>query len=383
MGNSCPETNQGERIWENARRIEWMNEQIHNNIDYVKGKLDGYLTDYSNLKDLEAQAKTKGDKYNGDVSNFNTEIKSLHDDITSLTDKIGNIYLNINSLNKSNDVITNSINTDKKSIIDKSYSISYFENLLLAAYLQIFDAVNAQNHALANNQGVRANIYSIDNSTYLYQQERISFYKNLNTGLFYTYYLLIVLLVYVILKLNQTTSILVKLTLFRLFVIILILFPLFGVRFERFIYNIFSILYNRFSFSNLLQGNHPPGTNYMPPVDPKARNSSLAPDVLEYNAGWVNDNGVRKLKVAFVAINSDKVTVSIHIWGSSPDVIVRSQDIKFSSDDYKKEYLFQVDATSNYNVKFLPSKDNVVGNIKEVIDVQTTDEFDSANERTS
>ena len=276
MGN-CNQKNQGEGIDELKRQIYDSIGRTESYLKEINGKSEKYLINYQQVETYQEKYGKDFADFSKNIDNLKGEVNSLMQDITVLTDQLSTIYGNIESQNINNNNITNNINTQKKYILDKSYSISYFENLLLAAYLQIFDSVNAQNHALENSHGVRANMYSTDNSTFVYQQDRISFYKNLNTGLFFLYYILIVLLVYVILKLNQTTSILVKLTLFRFFVIILILFPLFGVRFERFIYKMFGIFYNRISFSYLLKGNHPPGTKYTPPVQGNADQTSSSP----------------------------------------------------------------------------------------------------------
>ena len=265
MGN-CNQKNQGETIDELNQQIRDSIGRTESYLKEINDKSDIYLKNYQQVEKYQEKYIKDFTDFSNNIDVLKKDVTSLTTDITDLTNDLSKIYGNIESQNIINNNYTNKINTQKKHILDKSYSISYFENLLLAAYLQIFDSVNAQNHALENSKGVRANMYSTDNSTFVYQQDRISFYKNLNTGLFFLYYILIVLLVYVILKLNQTTSILVKLTLFRLFVIILILFPLFGLRFERFIYKMFGIFYNRISFSYLLKGNHPPGTGYTPPV---------------------------------------------------------------------------------------------------------------------
>lgn len=278
MGNgssNCSEKNQGERIDE-------LRDQINNAVARSKQNLAASranVDNYARLLDL--LAKEKADvtivqtKYDTDYKTYNTNIASKDTlittrtkDLNTLTNEIIELYGAIGNSILVNDVLTDKINANKKSILEKSYSISFFENLLLAAYAQIFSAVNAQNNAIDNNYGTRADMYSTDNSTYVYQQNRISFYKNLNTGLFYTYYVLIILLIYVILRLNQNTSILVKLTLFRVFVVILILFPLVGLVYQRFIYKLFHYFYDRISVSGILNVSRPPGTSYSPPKTP-------------------------------------------------------------------------------------------------------------------
>lgn len=267
MGNECAYKNQGERIDELRDLINSKKERTKKYLKSINDKCNDYGIEYDSLVTKKESYRVELGKKQTLINNLKDEVTNYVNTLNSLTNDLYDIYIKIQAHNTNNDDNTNRINTDKKSILDKSYLINYFENLLLSSYLHIFDSINSQNYALDNNAGVRANMYSTDNSTYVYQQDRISFYKNLNTGLFYTYYILIVLLIYVILRLNQTTHILVKLTLFRFFVIILILFPLFGLKFERFIYRMFSIFYNRISFSNLLKGNHPPGIKYTPPIE--------------------------------------------------------------------------------------------------------------------
>ena len=187
---ACLYTNQGGTIDDLKQQIYTSTNNIDDDIKYINTRVGQYLTDYQNVEKYQEKYDTDFTDFSKNIDTLKTDVASLMKDITDLTSDLIEIYGNIESQNIINNNITNNINTQKKQILDKSYSISYFENLLLAAYLQIFDSVNAQNHALENSQGVRANMYSTDNSTFVYQQDRISFYKNLNTGLFFLYYIL-------------------------------------------------------------------------------------------------------------------------------------------------------------------------------------------------
>ena len=198
MGN-CNQKNQGETIDELNQQIRDSIGRTESYLKEINDKSDIYLKNYQQVEKYQEKYIKDFTDFSNNIDVLKKDVTSLTTDITDLTNDLSKIYGNIESQNIINNNYTNKINTQKKHILDKSYSISYFENLLLAAYLQIFDSVNAQNHALENSKGVRANMYSTDNSTFVYQQDRISFYKNLNTGLFFLYYILIVLLVYVIL----------------------------------------------------------------------------------------------------------------------------------------------------------------------------------------
>jgi ferritin-like metal-binding protein YciE len=251
MGNipppGCLYKNQGERIWDLKQQIYQNVKDTQHNINAI----NQILTIYDqNVNDLDATRKLYEDtssNYKLTDDNMKSNIDNLVQNIETLLAQTGKNYSDIDKLIKQNDITMNNINSNKKDILQKSNSIVYFENLLLAAYLEIYNSVVGQNRAISNNKSSRVDMYSIDNSTYVYQQKRIQFYKNLNTGLFFTYYVLILVLVYVILKLDSENSILVKLTLFRLFVVILIAYPLFILRFQHFIYSLFHYFYDRLS----------------------------------------------------------------------------------------------------------------------------------------
>ena len=254
MGNSPPPSclykNQGETIWDLKQHIYQNVKDARYNINLINKILTQHETNKADLAVAENRYSETLSSYLKEDNDYNTQIQGQVQIIDSLLKQTGHNYSDIDTLIKDNDTTITNINANKKDILKKSNSIVYFENLLLAAYLEIYNSVLGQNKAIVNNQSSRIDMYSIDNSTYVYQQKRIQFYKNLNTGLFFTYYFLILVLVYVILRLNSENSILVKLTLFRLFVVILIAYPLFILRFQHFIYSLFHYFYDRIAPNN-------------------------------------------------------------------------------------------------------------------------------------
>jgi hypothetical protein len=157
---------------------------------------------------------------------------------------IQNDYSNINSYITKNDkdaILSNNNNIDMQRA---SFSIAYLEYLLIDAYKQIYRSVYFENVSVSDGLPLRfdnnINQFSINN----YQTQRIQFYKDINTFLFYFYYVMIIVLVIVVLKFNSTT-LLIKLTLFRVFAILLILYPLFIIHFQNFIYTFFKYLLSK------------------------------------------------------------------------------------------------------------------------------------------
>lgn len=175
-------------------------------------------------------------KYEGQIKELNTIINGL---ISQIKDKYGNI----DSLIASHDLKIENINEIKGNIVNQSYSVSFFENLLIQSYKQLYDAIYTENKVLLNNKSIKFDMYSTDNSRYLYEIDKIKFYENINTFLFYFYYLLIIIFLIVVLKFNDT-SMLLKLTFFRVFAVLLILYPLFILRIQDYIYKLFGYLYS-------------------------------------------------------------------------------------------------------------------------------------------
>uniref|UniRef100_A0A6C0HUS1 Uncharacterized protein n=1 Tax=viral metagenome TaxID=1070528 RepID=A0A6C0HUS1_9ZZZZ len=176
-------------------------------------------------------------------TNYEGQIKELNKTINNLLTKINDKYGSINPLIASHDSKIKDINTIKGNIINQSYSVSFFENLLIESYKHLYDAINTENKVLLNNKSIKFDMYSTDNSRYLYEIDKVKFYENINTFLFYFYYLLIIIFLIVVLKYNYS-SMLVKLTFFRIFAVLLILYPLFILRIQDYIYKLFGYLYS-------------------------------------------------------------------------------------------------------------------------------------------
>jgi hypothetical protein len=279
-GPACIYKNQGERIDELNQRIRDYNTETRTNLDAVKTYINNTNANNSAvLKSAQDTYNALKDKYSREYSGYDDQIsglqqtvQSLNSEITALQDNIVVVKKNINStqdsINQTNGVINqknndinvsyNNINTsitasifaneqidmNKNEIFAKSNSIAYFENLMLLAYKEVYDAVGLENKALRDNRDMRSDNYSIDQSAFVYQSGRTNFYKNINTFLFYLYYIFVIVLVIVILKFNDN-NMLTKLTLFRLFVVLLILYPLFISRFQQFIYDLLRMVYDR------------------------------------------------------------------------------------------------------------------------------------------
>lgn len=252
---STAQTNQ---ITSYNKLSNYQNNEYSNAIKAMNKAIINLYTTLQARQKLEADRKNKLDEYVRDYIAKEKEISKTQGEINVETKNINAIVSNINT-EKANlkqsldtaDYNNNQINNQKKEIIDTSYTIAYYEHLLYEAYLNIYNAVNIQNLTLRNNLTIKNDEYSTDNTLYSYQKKRIEFYQNINTFLFYFYYLLIIILVIVILKGNDT-SILVKLTLFRLFVIVLILYPLFIIRIQNFLYYVAKRVYaHLFMYDNM------------------------------------------------------------------------------------------------------------------------------------
>ena len=116
---------------------------------------------------------------------------------------MGGEYEKIQKLEKSADEANKNVNEHKKEILNKSYTIAYFENLMMLAYKEIYDAIVSENYSIDNNTKMRSDNYSIDKTTIIYQNEKIQFYKSINTFLFYTYYMfLLIIISFMVMKLN-------------------------------------------------------------------------------------------------------------------------------------------------------------------------------------
>ena len=269
----CAYKNQGEHIDElkdqiNAHikateaKLQAVRDLVNNNNTKYEGDRDDALKVYNKLNnDYNKEYEGYDGKITtlrGTISNTNAELVQVNNNVEATQKLINDVQSQINGVIDHINTDNNDINRKYESIntlIDqgitanqkinemkdanfiKSNSIAYFENLLFQAYQEIYGAVKLENNALVSNKDMRADNYSIDNSSFVYQKNRIQTFKNINTFLFYFYYFMIIVLIIVVLKYN-TSSLLVKFTFFRVFAILLILYPLFINRFQQFIYRI-------------------------------------------------------------------------------------------------------------------------------------------------
>ena len=191
--------------------------EIHSNIKGLVNELNGHSTDINNIENNEILPR----------------ISQIKQD-----------YASINNNVNANDNAAILSNNNRNDIQKASFSIAYLEFLLMDAYKQIYRSIYYENvsakDGIKPRYDININQYSLNN----YQNNRIQFYKNINTFLFYFYYVMIIALVIVVLKFNST-SILIKLTFFRVFAIILILYPLFIIQFQTFIYKFFTYLFSK------------------------------------------------------------------------------------------------------------------------------------------
>lgn len=194
-----------------------------------KAAIDKYIQEYIIKEKLISEKKVGINSDLSIVNNTNNKIKNAKGEL-------------LNSLNNADNLNTK-INEKKKELLDTSYTVAYFEHLLYEAFLNIFNAVQIQNLTLIYNQSLRDDQYSTDNTLFTYQKGRIGFFRGINTFLFYFYYFLIAILIYVVVT-SKDTSILTKLTLYRLFIVILIFYPIFILRFQHLMYYIFNYLYD-------------------------------------------------------------------------------------------------------------------------------------------
>lgn len=145
--------------------------------DYIK-----YDTSLNNANNLQEKNK----RIIKDISN-NIDVKQENNKRIFLEIK-KNIEILTNKINSNNNTI-DKINDSKQDLLKNSYSISYIENLLLQSYSSIYDAIVGENNSINNNTELRLNNFSIDQSLYLYKLDKIQFYKNINTFLFYFYFI--------------------------------------------------------------------------------------------------------------------------------------------------------------------------------------------------
>jgi hypothetical protein len=195
----------------------------------------GYIKEQEGLKkqvdELYGVVEGQVNKLGG----LNTNIKSLNTNILSNEHNIESKYKIIDERITNNDIQILESNKARTDINRAGFSIAYFEYLLLSSYNLIYRAIHYENNSIDSGKDHRESSNANKLSNDVYQNDRVDFYKNVNTFLFYFYYLMIIALVIVVLKFNNT-SLLIKLTFFRVFAIFLILYPIFIIRFQDFVY---------------------------------------------------------------------------------------------------------------------------------------------------
>jgi hypothetical protein len=196
------------------------NEYYFNNVDNnLKGSIQNYYD--TSMNNTRA---------------FDDKIKTINELLIKIKEKYGDIDLNI----LKNDNKINEINQIKENISKQTYSVSFFENLLIQSYKQLYNAIYVENKVLFNNNSMKQDIYSTDNSKYTYETSKINFYENFNTFLFYFYYILIFLSIIVIGIYN--INLLTTFSIFHVLLLILILYPIYILKYQNFLYKYFEKL---------------------------------------------------------------------------------------------------------------------------------------------
>lgn len=229
--------------------LEATYDKLKQDNDRLKGKNDA----------TEEKYITEQTQLSNDVTGLITNINNLVSQLNSKTSEIDNLdkfeilpritqiegqYANITKNVRDNDKTAIQNDKIKTDLQRGSYSVAYLEYLVMEAYKQLYRSIYYENVSAENGIKPRFDININQLSINNYQNHRIQFYKNINTFLFYFYYVMIIALVIVVLKFNSTT-LLIKLTFFRFFAIILILYPLFIIQFQNFIYKFIKYLISK------------------------------------------------------------------------------------------------------------------------------------------
>jgi hypothetical protein len=251
----CKTTNRGSTMDEIRQDIKNINGETKQILNQVISKIGLYSknAELSNIKDSNNK---KEKEYITEQENFKNEVEQLYNVNVTLVNQLNGLNANIESLNS--DILNNEHNIESQyKIIDEritnndmqilesnkartdinraGFSIAYFEYLLMSSYNLIYRAIHYENNSIDSGKDHRESSNTNQLSNDVYQNDRVDFYKNVNTFLFYFYYLMIIALVIVVLKFNNT-NLLIKLTFFRVFAIFLILYPIFIIRFQDFVY---------------------------------------------------------------------------------------------------------------------------------------------------
>ena len=193
---------------------------------------DAVIKSYQKIvADTEQQKKNYTDtfsQYTAKNSEHQSEIGATSDNLKHTIQQIEDNYGQLAAMNIDRATALDTIQAITNDGQAKSYAVAYFESLLLAAYRMMYGAIATENTVLAKNKEVHERFNKTDNRTYLYQQQRAQFFKNLNTWFFYIYYVLsIAVFVYV----HQQTPLL-ELNMYRFFFLILFLYPILIYRFQ-------------------------------------------------------------------------------------------------------------------------------------------------------
>lgn len=223
--------NDGDDFYANVSKYPKTN---NSNFINILGNIEYYFNNVD--KNLKGSIQNYYDTSMNNTRVFDDKIKTINELLTKIKEKYGDIDLNI----LKNDNKIDEINKIKDNIAKQTYSVSFFENLLIQSYKLLYDAIYVENKVLLNNNSMKQNIYSTDNSKYTYESDKINFYENFNTFLFYFYYILIFTSIIVISIYN--INLLTKLSLFHVLLLILILYPIFILKYQNFLYKIFEKL---------------------------------------------------------------------------------------------------------------------------------------------
>ena len=237
--NLITENNQADAAYQKLKNA---NDKLQDANDTIEEK---YIKEQSNLSNDVKGLNSNIRGFVKELNGHSTEINNIDNkEILPRIFQIKQDYASINNNVNANDSAAILSNNNRNDIQKASFSIAYLEFLLMDAYKQIYRSIYYENvsakDGIKPRYDININQYSLNN----YQNNRIQFYKNINTFLFYFYYVMIIALVIVVLKFNST-SILIKLTFFRVFAIILILYPLFIIQFQTFIYKFFTYLFSK------------------------------------------------------------------------------------------------------------------------------------------
>jgi hypothetical protein len=202
------------------------------NASAIHQQSEAVIKSYQNIVADTEQQKTNYNttfsQYTAKNSEHQSEIGAASDSLKHVIQQIEDNYGQLAAVNVDHATALDTIRYTTNDGQAKSYAVAYFESLLLAAYRMMYGAIATENTVLAKNKEVHERFNQTDNRTYLYQQQRAQFFKNLNTWFFYIYY---VLLIAVFVYVQQQTPLL-ELNVYRFFFLLLFLYPILIYRFQ-------------------------------------------------------------------------------------------------------------------------------------------------------